>query len=100
MSKKIFNKGQRVVCVDAKDIETGHPNLTEGDFYTVAGYSSCGDVQIMERPSPSGECYGYYQRRFAPITEQYEDITAEIAAGVSQTKEVPDVKEIKQPVNN
>lgn len=95
-----FYPGQRLVCVDDKNVPSEFPALKEGDFYTSAGMSARGRVMIKEFLSPGGQTYyGYYTHRFRPVQESFEDKTEEIAAGYNEVMEVPAVP-VRELVEN
>lgn len=70
----MFFAGQKVVCVNAKEIDNGPTGLVEGDVYTVLhDLPGVVGVQILEAdPSP---CMGFRSDRFRPALTKKTDIS-------------------------
>lgn len=109
-----FFVGQEVICVSSSTI------YEKGLKYTVIGLCQCKkcgkwQVSMKEKPFPNplpirscdcdcgelniGDHLPYwfaYSFRFAPVQEQYADLTEEIAASLKQTPETPDRIQVKE----
>lgn len=118
MNTPPFHVGQKVVCIKTSERGT----VIKDSHYTCAGCYKCKycgkwRMAIKEFPSihQGSSCspgcaapiedVGFYYINcfasyFAPITESYADIRAEIAAGCKETIESPDKVIIREPVNN
>lgn len=103
MNNAPFYVGQKVIRTSTSDI------LIKGETYTISEMKYCCsrwgwrlNVEEAAAKLETCECgnrnkYRFAAKNFAPITEQYADMTASIAAGMSETKEVPDKVIIPSP---
>lgn len=84
-----FYVGQKVICIEAGETHCGSCQVFEKMVYTISCptyyYRGFEVVELSELPNSR-----WWAERFAPIQDQYADITADIAAGVTETKEQPD----------
>lgn len=81
-----FHVGQKVVCVDASDMDTYFSDVScpvEGGIYTVRNFRETGEsaIRLVEIVNPKhpwmdgfNEC-GFRPSRFRPIVERKTDIS-------------------------
>lgn len=94
-----FFVGQRVIRI------TNGSEIKKGDIGTVSGITLCNckrwrisleewmtfdDYECNHCGNKSGGLFPFEAKYFAPVKEQYSDLTAEIAASLKQTPETPD----------
>lgn len=102
-----FHVGQKVVCVNP----AGFARLKKYAIYVVNKTHRCGCGNWLVDVGAEGglvcsSCESLLRdcamdaRLFAPITEQYEDMTLSIAQSAKQTNEVPDKVLIPETINN
>lgn len=115
MEQAPFYFGQKVVCVNDGKIEGQENNQNEAlkkdQLYSIESVFKgkrrinrhlwlCKLVGVEVVLEKGLVFEGFCCSRFAPIQDQYEDLTREIAEGLKETKETPDKILIPEKINN
>lgn len=119
MEQAPFFEGQRIIRIgETKESNDKIAVFTKGFVYTCAGCfkCKCGVWKVLIKEFPvhadgkatckcghitrSIKYYVGLANKFAPIQDQYEDLTREIAEGLKETKETPDKVLIPETINN
>lgn len=90
--------GQKIVCIDDDFVSPiFHGVVKKGDICIVEEVKNLprhgmGILIDKDKRTNSRGPFWYSPEHFAPIQEQYADMTSEIAASLKETAEIPDTK--------